>query len=322
MTPFITADTGMQFATGWVDDQVAVKAALPQIEAAQGSPILFSQTPLASEADDDKPVLLWLAEKALYGKLRPSWNQKSVGSCVSFGWGRMTDDLIKNMVAKRLISDPGADVATEPIYGGSRVEVGGGGIRGDGSIGAWAGQWMQRWGTLLRKLYMNKYDLSEYSESRCREYGSRGCPDDLEPEAKLYPVKTVAMVKSAAEAWKALGGGNPIAVCSNRGFTTTLREGFCDPSGTWNHCMGIRGRVVAKRGSSAKKAFPIQNSWAGYLGGDPWYIDYYTGEKVELPEGCFLADYDVVDDMLGQQDSFTLTDQDGFKKREPFEFYV
>lgn len=317
----VSGDTGQMFATGWIDDPEAVRKALPEIQAQQGSPVLFAQTPLATAADDDKQVRLWDAELSIYGKLKPSWNQKQVGSCVSFGWGRAINDLILFMVANGLIEHPGYDVATEPIYGGSRVEVGGGGIRGDGSIGAWAAKWVNLWGVLLRKVY-GSHNLTEYSESLCRQYGSRGCPDDLEPEAKLYPVKTVALVTSADQAWAALGSNNPISICSNRGFTTTLRDGFCQPSGVWNHCMEARGRIRAKVGNSVVRAFAIQNSWGDYLGGDPYYTDADTGERVQLPEGCFLADYDVVNSMLRQQDSFAITDQQGFKKREAFRFIV
>jgi len=317
----VMSEMGQAFMTGWVNDPAAVEAALPIIEARQGSPVMFSSTPLNSEAEDDGPVRFWDWELAVLNAIQKSWNQKQVGSCVSFGWGRGADDLIGTMAARGLIDWPGFHVATEPIYGGSRVEVGGGRIGGDGSVGAWAAEWVSRWGILLRKKY-GSHDLTEYSESRCRQYGDRGCPDDLEPEAKLYPIKTVAMITSAEEAWKTVGSGNPFVICSNRGFTTTLKEGFCDPSGTWNHCMLGRGRVLAKRGGSTVRAFPIQNSWDDYLRGDPYYIDALTGDKVQLPAGCFLAEWEVVDKMLRQKDSFTITDQQGFKKREPFRFVV
>jgi hypothetical protein len=307
--------------TGWVDAPDAVKAALPEIEAIQGFSTSFATTALAAAGDDESSVLLWLWELKVFNSLQASWNQKQVGSCVSFGNGRAVDDLIGGMAAMAVIDWPGFHVATEPIYGGSRVEVGGGAISGDGSVGAWAAKWLLQWGVLLRKKY-GSIDLSEYSESRCREYGRRGCPDELEPEAKLYPVKGVVQIKTAAEAWKAIGSGYSIAVCSNRGFTTTLKEGFCDPSGSWGHCMEVRARVIAKRGGRVVKAFAIQNSWAGYLGGDRYYIDGLTGEKVELPEGCFLATFEVVDGMLAQDDSFAMSDQQGFPKKEPFRMIV
>lgn len=317
----ITTESGLTFPCGWVDDPAEVKAAVPRIEAIQGVSCSLSAHPLAGAADDDASVLLWLWEQAVLGSVQPSWNQKQVGSCVAFGTGRAVDDVIGTMAAAGQIAWPGAHVATEPIYGGSRVEVGGGRIRGDGSVGAWAAEWMLKWGTLLRKKY-GQHDLTEYSESRCREYGSRGCPDDLEPEAKLYPVAAVVQVKSFDEAWKLLGSGYTIAVCSGQGFTSALDEGFCDPRGSWAHCMAWRGRALAKRRGRVVRAVPNQNSWADYLTGDPHFVEGGTGEKVRLPGGCFLIEEPVADRMIRQNDTWAFSDQKGFKKREPFRFVV
>ena len=41
-------------------------------------------------------------------------------------------------------------LSPEVIYGGSRVEIGGGRIRGDGSIGAWAARWVRDYGVVPR----------------------------------------------------------------------------------------------------------------------------------------------------------------------------
>src|SRR5437763_1529398 len=71
------------------------------------------------------------------------------------------------------------DLAQEVIYGGSRVEVGGGRLRGDGSVGAWAAKFVHDYGVVPRGVH-GRYDLSRYDERRCREYGARGVPGDLE----------------------------------------------------------------------------------------------------------------------------------------------
>lgn len=305
-----------QYATGWHNDPAAVAACVREIDATQACPAVFGDAhPVA--ADPDKPVLLWLAEDKVRGRRMPTWDQKSVGSCVSFGNGRAANDLIMQIASGGEIEAPAADVATEPIYGGSRVQVGGGKIRGDGSVGAWAAKWLRDWGVVLRGVY-GTHDLTAYSEQAARQYGSQGCPKDLEPVAKLRPVKAVAQVQTAQQAWDALGSAYPVAVCSGRGFRESLSEGFLDPSGSWGHCMEVRGRVIARRGGKDAKAFVIQNSWyAGWLSGDHHFVDAKAGEKVELPEGCFLIEWSVMESMLNEGDSFAMSAIDGFPKREP-----
>ena len=86
------------------------------------------------------------------------------------------------------------DLAPEVIYGGSRVEIGGGRIRGDGSIGAWAARWVRDYGVVPRGLH-GSHDLRLYDENRCRDYGRRGVPDDLEALAKEHPVRGVVNVR-------------------------------------------------------------------------------------------------------------------------------
>lgn len=234
-----------------------------------------------------------------------------VHNCVSFGFGRGCQDLMLIEIAAGEPEEwPGAEVATEPIYGGSRVEVGGGRIGGDGSVGAWAAEWVTKWGVLLRQKY-GTIDLSSYSESRSRQWGDRGCPDELEPLAREHPVRSAAMVTSAQEAWAALGSGYPIPPCSDQGFTSTLKDGICEASGNWNHCMEFRGRFVHHTG---ERVFPTQNSWGGYLRGERTTKDIH-GNVITLPEGCFLARWDVVDRMLRQRDSFALSGFKGFPKR-------
>lgn len=322
------SDPGFAPAFGWAGglSPADLAEAKARIAALQGFAPDYEAAcaELDDFADDDSDVLLWRAEERLFGSIQPSWNQGRVGTCVSFGWGRGCDDIIVTMAAEGLIDWPGFHVATEPIYAGSRVEVGRGVLgSSDGSNGSWAAEWVLRWGNLLRTKYLDRYDLSVYSEQRSREWGVRGCPDDLEPIAKVYPCASVVMVKTFEQAWKLLGNRHPIPVCSNVGFQSPLTEGFCEPSGTWGHCMLGRGRVIARRGRSREltKAVPIQNSWGDYMKGDPYYTDR-DGNRQRLPEGCFLADEEAFARILRQNDSFAPSDQRGFKPKERIDWYV
>lgn len=309
------SDTFTPPLAGWVNDPAAAIQGRGLVQAIQGVPLSFADAApqLAEAADDDRDVVFWKAEEAILKSIQRSWNQGQVGTCVSFGFGRGCNDLILLQCVAGKSQWPGTTVATEPIYAGSRVEVGGGRISGDGSVGSWALAWLMKWGVLLRKTY-GSIDLTLYSESRSRDWGRRGCPDELEPVAKQFPVKKGVQVRTTDEAWKLLGNFNPIPVCSNVGFDSPLVEGFCEAAGSWGHCMLTRGRVLARRRGSLQRAYPIQNSWGAYLRGEPFYIDR-NGDKQPLPEGCFLADEEDYARILRADDSYAIDDANGFAPR-------
>ena len=139
-----------QYVPGWVDDRQAVDDIVATCVDAD-----ISSTPIGSTPIEDLPdhVYLWdLARKAT-GALLPPRNQGKVGSCVAFGTARAIEyTMCAEIVAGE--SEQYIPLATEPIYGGARVEVGGGSIRGDGAIGANAAAWVRDWGVLGREEYL------------------------------------------------------------------------------------------------------------------------------------------------------------------------
>ena len=140
---------------------------------------------------DDLPEDVFASEieQKILGKLLPTWNQGQVGSCVSHGTGRAFQDTLLAQIAMGKAEQwPGSEVCREGIYGGSRVEIGGGRLGGgDGSVGAWAADWLTKWGGGLLYTKYPELDLSGgYDERRCREWGSRGVPDSLEKYAKEH----------------------------------------------------------------------------------------------------------------------------------------
>ena len=162
-----------------------------------------------------------------------------VHNCVSHGFGLGVDVLrcvqiaIKGAMEKWL-----GEVATEIIYGGSRVEIGGGQLgNSDGSSGGWAAQWLMKYGVLLRQAY-GSYDFTTYSGTVAKKFGRAGVPDELEPRAREFPVRTCSLITTYEEARDAIANGYPVAVCSNVGFQSMRRDkdGFIKPSGSWPHC--------------------------------------------------------------------------------------
>ena len=186
------------------------------------------------------------------------------------------------------------------IYGGSRVEIGGGRVRGDGSVGAWAARFVKEYGIVPRDLY-GRYDLRIYSERLCREFGRYGVPDNLESLAKEHPVRDVARVTTWNECRAAIKNGYPVLVCSSQGFDLERdADGFSHPHGVWYHAMA----VVGVRGGKRAGGF-LLNSWGP---------DVHSGPRVpkDAPVAGFWVEAKTLDRMLGQGDSWAFSKAVGF----------
>lgn len=293
-------------AFGWVDKPDDVKA----VVAAAGIPD-FADTPAGKAVQGDEDRFLWQAVRKVNDR-GPPWypdvNQQSVGCCVGCGYKHSVDVC----QAIQILSGRAAEwkpVAVEVIYGGSRVEVGGGQIGGDGSVGAWAAKWCRDYGVVPMAKYAGA-DLTEFSPARARQFGSRGVPADIEAEARKFPVKSTALVKTWEDVKRAVAQGYPVAVCSNQGFTMTRdAAGFARPSGQWAHCMAI----IGVRGGDRPGAF-VLNSWGDQAHTGPvWPAD--------MPVAGFWADAATIDRMVRQGDSFALSDMVGFPSRNPDDWW-
>ncbi len=292
----------IQERCGWQRDDQAVKAVADTLLFKA-----FADTP-AGQAADPLPdhVYLWESFNKVLGRGPPSKDQGQIGSCVSFG----TNNAVTYTLATQLATQGGdagqfRDIAEEVTYGGSRVQVGGGRIRGDGSVGAWAAQFVNKWGIVAREKH-GEYDLTTYSVSRCREFGSRGVPAPLQEIAKQRAVKDITLVKTWAEAKKALASGYAIAVCSDRGFRMQRdSNGICEPSGQWNHCMAIIGYATI----NGREYGRIENSWGPNAHTGP------LGPGNPPPSG-FYADSKVIHGMLGQGDSWAFSAVQGWPARK------
>lgn len=286
---------------GWVPDPEAVE------EVARAQPFYsFSGTP-AGQGEDPLPgsVYLWHAEKKITGVNPKGKNQRQVGSCVAFG----TNNAIRRTMAVQIAlfgaPEELLDIAEEVTYAGSRVEIGKGRIRGDGSVGAWAAQFVKDYGIVARKVY-GKYDLTSYEEARCRSWGNSGVPVELEAEAKRHPVKAITLVRSWEEAKRALANGYGIAICSNQGFNGNRdANGVKRPSGSWPHCMALDGYHT----EGGKEYGHIENSWDERPGEGPvgW------GDP---PSSGFWADSAVIERMIKAGDSWAFSAVTGFPARK------
>jgi len=243
--------------------------------------------------------LLYKAFEHVVGPLKP--HNQAIGDCVSHAFGLGVDILTTTQITAGSKERWMGKACTEVIYGGARVEIANGRLFGDGAMGAWAANWLRKYGVVLRKVY-DKYDLRQYSGRRARKYGRDGCPNKLEPLAKLHPVRTTALVKSWEDMRDSVANGFPVAVCSSQGFNDERdSEGFLTPSGTWMHAMLIIGVDDTRRPGAC-----IQNSWGSRWVSGP--------TRFRQPRGSFWADADVVDGMLSQGDSFALSNYIGYPR--------
>jgi hypothetical protein len=298
-----------EFAQGWVSDPDAVDQVVAMQPFATFSDTEAGQMmPLSALPDK---VYLWDAARKVIGKLLPPRNQGQVGSCVAFGCCRAIEYTMLCEIAAGE-AEEFRDLCTEVNYGGGRVEVGRGQLgRGDGSIGAWSAEFAKRWGVIDRGVY-GKYDLTQYSEARCRAYGASGVPDDLEPEVRKFPVSMITLVTTVEEAKKALAAGYGISVASGQGFRMTRdANGVCAAVGNWAHQMCICGYATIDN----KVFFRIDNSWGANAHTGP------TGPGSPGPEGFYAAE-SVVARMLAQKDSFAYSGVNGFKPRNIIDWFV
>lgn len=227
----------------------------------------FADTPAGKQANLPDHVYLW----HLYPDGPPIKDQSPVGSCVSFGTNKAIEDTMAGQIKLGNAPEVWKTLCEEVTYAGSRVEIGGGALRGDdGSNGAWAVQFAKTRGVVPREVITTKtgkvYDLTSYDPVRCRKWGDAGVPDDLEDVARDHPVKDATLITSTDELKQALAQGYGVAVCSSVGFAddaagripgTRDSRGVIRARGRWNHCMAFDGYHT----ENGQLFFHITNSW-------------------------------------------------------------
>lgn len=282
-----------QTLCGWIDDQRAVEAYLAKLP----EPLFADAAQSIQGSGAGKTVLLYEAARQVWGRDLDPGPQK-IGDCVSWGFAGAVDLLACQEVLKGEAEEHSWELrtCTEAVYALSRCEYGNlDGSMQDGSVGAWAAEAVTKGGTLSRKR------LGEYDPRRAKQWGARGLPDELEPEAKEHLVKTATLVTSFEQARDAIANGYPISVCSNQGFSQSRdKDGFCRPKGSWAHCMKwIAGRDDAR---------------PGILNMNSWGNDSPRGPKGEhdIPDGSWWIDAEVVERMLRSRDTFALSQFDGY----------
>lgn len=279
---------GLNFGEGWRPDvaRIEVPRAIQEDGLRRASAVF---KPIQRRDKVDLTVYL----REVWGD---QWylNQGSCGSCVAFGAALACDVLMAIDIVENRKPKPQHRVDPMTIYWGSRVEIGGGRIWGDGSVGVWAAKYLKEYGALPQKQFP-EVDLTKYSPSVCCGPNSRrGVPDTLEPTARLHPVKDYVQAKTFDEFVAAIDSGYPVTLASNQGFRMNLDpNGFATPSGSWAHQMCGVGYELGPDPCGY-----VANSWgACYTGGPPGWCPALKKVRKSTLER-----------MLKQDDSWVLSD--------------
>lgn len=243
-------------------------------------------------------------------KVAPDWKRgaQKIGSCVGWGWSLSCDILAAcDIVLRGEAEAYGGRVLEASVYGFSRVEVRGQrNLGGDGSYGGAAAKAVTKYGTLHYGIDYAGQRFTDNSGTREKEWGRDGVPDSLEKYAAEHKVQSTALVTTFEDAAKAIQSGYPVAVCSNRGFSMTLKDGYLTPMGSWAHCMmfaGVRWKP--------HPALLCVNSWG----------DCYTGSAdpalpAQFQRSAGWVRSETCTSMLAGEDSFALSGYSGFAPRK------
>lgn len=231
-------------------------------------------------------VFLWEWEQPTLGRATECDDQRA-GTCVSRGTYRACQDSLGMSVYRLRQVSRATLIAFEPIYAGSRVQIGKGQIgREDGSIGAWAAEWVNRYGVHERKQY-GRHDLTKPNEQLAVDWGmpNRGVPNDF-PKGQVVP--SIHLCRDADALADALSAEYGAARCSSHLFGDRDSNTFARRDGEGGHCECVRGVFLTERG---KTAFVMQQSWGENKPSGPRTLTY-AGGRVELPVGCYSITFE------------------------------
>ena len=190
-------------------------------------------------------------------------------------------------------------------YGTSRVQIGGGRLSTDGSLGSWLAAAVMKYGTL----FSDEHGVPNYGESVARNWGKNGPPDQFMQVGKKYLVKSAAQIKNWEELVEAICNGYPCTVASDQGFEMTPdANGFHNPKGTWQHQMCITGIDDEWNDPYAL----IRNSWGDVHGK---MVNFHDKNEV-LPAGYLRVRKKTIERMINQKEVFAWSQFDGFQMQD------
>jgi hypothetical protein len=277
----------MPFFPGWTYDDQAIAAscermanagllvasagAVPSFHGEWNRRISAGETAfLACTVEPDKP---------------PAFLQ-SIGDCVAMIYRSLQDCFNWDRKKNGAISRP-VRLCFETIYGGSRVAIGRGQLGySDGSIGAWAAEYIARYGVLERGVYHGT-DLSKPREDLAQAWGQPrgGVPQVIEVLSHDHRFRA-HKCESTDELADGLASGCFGGICRSRYCHYVDNEDFAlfDQSGGHHTC--IRGAFIDRR-SNQRVFVEQQTHGSGVPCAHP--VAHTTDGDVDLSDGAYLV---------------------------------
>lgn len=255
-------------------------------------------------------VRLWKWAKMVNGGQHLPNIPQEVGDCVSWGAANAINYTAAVQIARDGTPEEFHRAFPPYLYGTSRVFIGKNGIRGDGSVGAWAAKAAQEYGVLRA----DAPGVPEYSGNLARAWGKKpGPPEEFVAVSKPFAIKTVSKMRSSDDVRDAVCNGYGVTIASDCGFLMTppIKDGrrVNRRSGNWNHQMSIVG-YDGETGS--EPYWYVLNSWGATAHGDP---------ADDAPPGGFWITAKDVEYIVRQGDSFAFSGFKGFPS-QPLDFKV
>jgi hypothetical protein len=302
-------DIAKQYAGGQVSGWLGVEAAKAAREALaeHWSPFVLHDEFGAVVSGERVDTFLWQYAKKANGGEHLANIPQQIGDCVSFGAAHAVDYLACMEIVRLGEAETYRPAFPPYIYGISRVQIGGGRIGGDGSVGAWGAAGLQKYGVLAA----NEAGVPPYSGRVARAWGDQGPPAAMIERARPHLIKSAANVASFEQIADALCNGYPTTVASDRGFDMqpVLRDGrrWGVPRGSWAHQMCFIGVIFGSRPGCY-----CLNSWGPDAHGPP---------AQDEPPGGFWVEAEVVTSMARQGDAFALSQFNGFPRQRLHQLY-
>lgn len=311
------------FPTGWINDHAAVAAYIAErryagipceIGAARPDLQGFWRKTVESGVF---AVLLFQSELDVLGEYLPADYQRR-GTCVARGTYRAVQTSYWHAISEARIVALAERVAYEPIYGGSRVNVGGGQLSGDGSIGAWAAKWVHDYGVVERGKF-GSVDLTQDQEELACRWGTRGVgvPREIISAAAAHKCDAYNVPSGNALA-DVTAAGYASAICSSHMQSGTRdQNGECGYAGPTAHCEAIVGVYLRSSwdGNLATiydhTGFVDQQSWGNTPGG-PDVLRFWKGDA-KLRQGAYGTPMKALRARLATGETWAFRLRDGWR---------
>lgn len=273
----------MAFTPGWTYDPAAIEAGRDEFRSlgiqsflADGRPDLkdyHKQFTRTRNAD---------AELELFGKFLPH-DRQQYGTCVARGTYRALQTAYYRALVSGKIAGSPVQLCYEQIYGGSRVQIGQGRLRGAGSYGVWAAMFTHKYGVFPRGVY-GSLDLSASREDVAVDWGDRGVPPSVLSDTRSRKGVSCYEATTLEQMCDALAAECVAACCAGVIWGTQRdQNGCCRIGGEGGHCTEFVDFVVDYK---SRLISIQQQSWTVEITG-PDRIKLLDGSEYQLGPGRF-----------------------------------